>query len=635
MVSTDASSLAAARRLLSSRLNEAERRRLGRLAADRSFWTFRPALHLLVRSAYRWWFLQSDAARFAKRAALVGAAVDVGVAVCLHRDVYPLAVRIPLEIAEASLLGAAPRTDDQAAAAMLTVPVLMELTYRGGPKWAIPVALTQIASTTALRHVAGKPALLSVYAFQLFTFTAANQLAALEGESQLALEREAAAAAAAALAASFHSGRYDAAARPLDDDQRIPHDEMAPITGILRGLLGDGRVAAEAPSLWQIGFGQRKSSLRSSATLLNDAFRSWREVENRLRPRLSEMVLSPVVEGGKGAEVILAPGQTDDLVETLSSLSLPGGTLEITGTKARGYGEAISFDIVHRQSRTRHRVTLGPDRVALAGKPANVLRAGPLGAVQFGLADALPWGNRVPPWAAVAESLPAAAWLVMARRRDAQGLSLGEQEHTKLAVAVGLSATLLCAAAVRVFRVARPHGNAVTAQALLAPAAVVGSAWSLLRPRARFAVGVTTALTVGLGRAIVPRGQRSRLWDHLLGPSVVFGVALAFDRARVRSVSAARTAAATEVESVAKAAFALGRRDELEMCQRARDEAVRLAGHIPGELIRAQVLERLAGLDEPLQQSRSAANQELARTSSGLGEQSPLFEAYQRSVRGI
>ena len=619
-------------RQFSSRLRAAERRRLGRLAADRSFWAFRPALHLLVRSAYRWWFIQSDAPAFAKRTALVGAALDVGVAVGLRRNMYPLALRIPLEVAEASLLGAAPRKDDHSAAAMLTVPVLMELTYRGGPQWAVPVALIQITSTTALRRLAGKPALFPVYAFQLFAFTAANQLALLEGESQVALEREAAAAATAALSAAFHSGRYDAAARPLEDDHRIPHDEMAPITGILRRMLSDSVVASEAPSLWQMGFGQRKSSLRGSATLLDDAFRTWRANENRLRPRLSQMVLSPIVEGGKGAEVLLAPAQADDLVEILSSLSLPGGTLEITGIRARRYGDAVSFDVGHGPTRTRRRVTLRPDRVALAGQPANVLRAGPLGAFEFALADALPWGNRVPPGAAVVESLPAAAWLAIARRRDAQGRPLGEQEHTRLAVAVGSSTSLLCAAAVRGFRVSRPHGSAVTAQALLAPAAVVGSAWSLLRLRTRLAVVGATALTVGLGRAIVPRGHRAPLWDHLLGPTVVFGVGWSFDRARVRSVKAARTAAAKEVESVAKAAFALGRRDELEMCFGAWAEAVMLAEHISDDDIRVQVLDRLAGLDRPLRRSHSAADDELAATSSGLGEQSSLFETYRHSV---
>lgn len=76
-----------------SRLRDAERHRLGRLAEDSDFWTFRPALHLLARAAYRTWYLDSDASRTGKAVSIVGGVVDLAAAVALYRDSYPLVVR--------------------------------------------------------------------------------------------------------------------------------------------------------------------------------------------------------------------------------------------------------------------------------------------------------------------------------------------------------------------------------------------------------------------------------------------------------------------------------------------------------------------------------------------------------------
>lgn len=585
-------------RRASSNLRQREIERLGGVAHQGGLWDFRPWMFLGVRYYFRYALHGATRARRARRRIALGAAADVVGAARLRSNKYPYAARVPIEITEAASLSTT--VADYSAAAQLTVPLIMELAYRGGARYALPVSGMQVLVTLAARKASAQSASLRPFGYHSIAVIAVDQLANLENERHQLRASFSTLYRRSVAASGYLAGRYDAASRnlaPADGESVIPHDELLPVASILEGLGAIDRPALLDSPLGQIGPRQQKAYLRGLSVTLADAIVVWRSATNRDRPRVDDQLLAGEVPlPDKGNVWLLTASQTEALFRELDALQLPGGRLVVSNVRAREYGSTISME-VNDQS-----IVVSEDRSSVPIVAANILLAAPAGATLWALSECLPGSSDVPLWAAGAASIPAARWWhTVARTRPT-----AEEPQLGIGVAVAAAQAGLLATFVRLSGHVHPAGVSPWSQALLAPAAMLGACWTRVGMVTKAATFAALALVVGVTERSIPRGNRRPMGFQLSGSVLSFGVGLAFDQARMGALKGYGSQVQSELAYVRDAMFWAGRADELKLCLAACRQALDASRHLP-DSARLNVESRLALLSDALQLSLEAA----------------------------
>lgn len=559
-------SINALRSDLAAGLRAKEASRLGRgVGRDTVLWRFRAAFFLAVRLTGRYWLLRSDLSGWRRTATWMGAGGDLVAARALRRETYPLGARVPLEVLESAVISAG--LTDHNAAAQMTIPTLIELGYRGGLEWALPVSATQIAMTTTLRASVGRTPNMSVYLFQLSAFFGIDRVAALELERQRTEEALAAIRSEEAVASGYRAGRYAAATEIIGEDERgqaiIPHDTLTPIAAYLS--INSSSLGSHAGSaLVTIGPRQQKAQLRGLSTGLLDALIAWRTETNQRRPRLDEQLSVPAFGNVADGDRLLTPIQQSRLLQDLDALHLPGGRLHISVVSAGPYGSRMVLRV------SGNLVTVAADELAFATTATNLMRAAPQAAVLWALLEMQPSQNGLPFPAGLAASVPAIAWLAWGRR--SQDKNVEETTYLRAAVLVAAAHTSITTLVVRHFCADRPSGYAPYSLSLFAPAAMIGGSWSRLSTLERAAaIGALATIAVA-GWAAVPHPRA--LLVHAFQIAVCFASGLGFDLARTEKLQTLSAEATEHLRLLRERAMIRGRLDELELCHRACEEAV-------------------------------------------------------------
>lgn len=582
---------ASAERVMLS-LEAREAARLGGVARQSALWAFRVPTYLGVRLYFRYFLLTADTTDAGKRMVTIGAVTDLLAAYLLASNHYPYRIRLSIEVLEAALL--APTVTEYSSAAQLTAPSLMELTYRGGPRYALGLSLAQFAATSAVRRVAGQPFRPLPFGYHAIAVVAVEQLGRLEHERNRMRVTFADDRRRAVVASGYLAGRYDAAAGVLSvagPDKLIPHDQLGPLASIFQGTGIIERSELVDSPLGRIGPRQQKAYLRGLSVSLGDAIALWRTSTNRKRPRIDDQLLAgePLIPP-KGYAWLLTPTQTEELFKELDALELPGGRLQVSKVEARQYAGAVSLEI------NGSAVHLATDRNVVPLFAANILLAAPAGATLWALADGLPGSSNVPPWVAVLAAFPAGLWWqsVEHSRPSAEQPQLG----TGLGVAAAHAGVI--SAYVRASGHSHPDGVSPWSQALLAPAAMLGACWTRLSRRARFATIGSLGIIAVVAERSIPAGGRRRAGGQIAGSILCFIVGTAFDRARMQALRGQSAEVEADVERLRDYAFWMGRAEELELCLAACDQAETLARRLsPRD--RDDVETRIERLRNPLE----------------------------------
>lgn len=551
---------------LVARLHATEAARLGRgVGRDTVLWRLRAAFFLSVRLTGRYWLLKSNLSGWRRTATWIGAGGDFVAARGLRRETYPLGVRVPFEVLESAVISVG--LADHNAAAQMTIPTLIELGYRGGLGWALPVSAAQIGMTTALRAAAGRKPNMSVYLFQVSAFFGIDRLAALELERQHNEESLAAVRSREAVESGYRAGRYAAATETIGEDEAgqpvIPHDTITPIAAYLGAYSSSLRSPAES-ALATIGPRQQKAHLRGLSIGLLDALIVWRTEANQRRPRLDDQLSTPSFDNVADGDRLLTPIQQSGLLEALDALELRGGPLHVTVVNTGPYASRMVLWI------NGNLVTVAADELAFATTATNLMRAARPAALFWALLEMQPSQNGLPFPAGLAASVPAIAWLALGWR--GQDKNVEETAYLRAALLVAGAHTAITALIVRHLCPERPSGYAPYALSLFAPATMIGGSWSRLSNRERVgAVGALVGIALA-GRAAVTHPRAFLV--HAFQIAVCFASGVAFDRARTEKLGSLSAEATEHLRLLRDTATTRGRLDELDLCHRACEEAV-------------------------------------------------------------
>lgn len=535
----------------------------GGVGRDSVLWKFRPAFFLAVRLTGRYWLLRSDLAGWRRTFTWVGGVADVVSTRALIQESYPLGARAAFEVGEGALISAG--LADHNAAAQLTIPTLIELSYRGGLRWAAPVSAAQILACTALRSVAGRAPNLSVYLFQASAAIGADRLASLERARRRGDVALAAVRAEEAVASGYRAGRYAAATEVVGTDEDghpvIPHDRITPIANYLHMT---SLVAPQdsGSALSAIGPRQQKAYLRGLSTGLLDALMVWRTEANQRRPRLADQLSEPRLDFAKG-DWLLTPMQQSALFEQLDALALRGGALAVSVASSGIYGSRMVLLV------NGNRLVVPADLLAFRTTATNLMQAAPGAGVLWALLEMLPSQNGLPFPVGGLCALPAAVWAGWAQvSRDDE---VTEASYLRRALLVAAAHTVICAMVVRNCCAERPDGHAPYSLSLFTPATMIGGAWSRLGGVERvLAVGALMSIAVA-GWAAVP--HRRAFAPHIFQVAVCLVSGVRFDQARTNTLVDLGEEATERLRVLRDGAATRGRLDELDLCERACREA--------------------------------------------------------------